>query len=250
MYAPSVDLAIDSSSRVSGTSDQATVVFEADTDCTVTIKDSSGSTLYEEPASAGTPVSATFTVEEGAAIGGLTIVATASIPYPADTEVRVYNSALGTDSETFSVLATTYSIAFDGNDADNPDAMLLDTMSLTYDQSATLVSNAYTREGYTFEGWNTLVDGTGTSLVDEASAVNLIGTEEGVVILYAQWTEVITPGTTEETATTADAVSLPTGTTSTTLAQTADSLFPWMFLILGAVVTAGISLQVLRKKVQ
>jgi hypothetical protein len=51
-----------------------------------------------------------------------------------------------------------------------------------------------------------------------------------------------------ERASTSDA-SVPSTTTST-LAQTADTLFLWMFLALGGIVVAGISLLVLRKKVQ
>jgi uncharacterized repeat protein (TIGR02543 family) len=249
MYASSVDLTVDGVSRVPGASDLATVVFETDTDSTSTIKDSTGNILWAGPAYAGSPNSATFTVSGSAAIGGLTIVATTSLTYPAGAQVQVYDFVLGTGAETFSIPATTYSITFSGNGADNPDAMLTDMMSLTYDQNTTLVSNAYMREGYTFEGWNTLVDGTGTSHTNEASVINLTGEEEGAVTLYAQWTEVSTPIITDDTATTEETAALSTGAT-TTLAQTEDTKFVWTLLILGVIVAASISLLVLRKKVQ
>lgn len=56
----------------------------------------------------------------------------------------------------------------------------------------------YQREGYTFVGWNTKPDGTGTFYADRAEIFNLSvydfeadefreGTDKGVITLYAQW---------------------------------------------------------------
>ena len=50
--------------------------------------------------------------------------------------------------------------------------------------SANLTTNAFTRTGYSFAGWNTLADGTGISYADGASYT--MGT--GNVTLYAKWT--------------------------------------------------------------
>lgn len=50
-------------------------------------------------------------------------------------------------------------------------------------KDATLAANAYTREGYTFAGWNTKADGTGATYADQAAIINL--TED--LTLYAQW---------------------------------------------------------------
>jgi uncharacterized repeat protein (TIGR02543 family)/LPXTG-motif cell wall-anchored protein len=255
-----VDITVGSVSRVPGTSDQATVVFETDTDKDIAIKDTLGATLWSGLALAGVPVSTAppLTVQSSAAISGLTIATStySSLTYPAGVQVQVYNTVSGTEAETFSIPATTYSIVFDGNGADNSDAMLTDTMSLTYDQSTTLVSNAYTREGYTFEGWNTLAGGTDASYANEASVINLTGVEGGVVTLYAQWTEVSTPGTTDDNATTEEDTSAATataaqssGTTSTTLPQTADSSFPWSLLMMGAILSGAVSLIALKKRV-
>jgi len=53
--------------------------------------------------------------------------------------------------------------------------------------------NGYVREGYTFTGWNTRPDGTGTAYQDGAAIKNLSAydyrqdPERGTVTLYAQW---------------------------------------------------------------
>ena len=52
--------------------------------------------------------------------------------------------------------------------------------------SATLTKNAFTRTGYTFTGWNTNADGTGTSYSDSAS----IDVNGQAITLYAQWTPI------------------------------------------------------------
>ena len=55
-----------------------------------------------------------------------------------------------------------------------------------------LTENTFTREGYTFLGWNTKADGTGTSYEDKAE-FSLSDAEAGATItLYAQWIEVVT----------------------------------------------------------
>ena len=42
-----------------------------------------------------------------------------------------------------------------------------------------------TKTGYTFAGWNTKADGTGTAYKDQATVKNLVS--EGTITLYAQW---------------------------------------------------------------
>ncbi|MDG5816906.1 InlB B-repeat-containing protein [Chitinispirillales bacterium ANBcel5] len=55
--------------------------------------------------------------------------------------------------------------------------------TIATDQTAPLDSNLFTRTGYSFNGWNTEIDGSGDSYEDEAEFT--MGTED--VILYAQW---------------------------------------------------------------
>src|SRR5690606_40250695 len=50
--------------------------------------------------------------------------------------------------------------------------------------SVTLRENTFTKAGYTFTGWNTAADGSGTGYADKAS----ITMPAGGLTLYAQWT--------------------------------------------------------------
>ncbi len=79
--------------------------------------------------------------------------------------------------------ANAYKIKFDANGGTGT----MNEMSVEYDQSVALTANAFTREGYSFTGWNTKEDGSGTSYADKASVSNL--TQSGTVTLYAQWKE-------------------------------------------------------------
>jgi len=50
-----------------------------------------------------------------------------------------------------------------------------------------LTANAFTKTGYTFTGWNTKADGTGTGYADCAEVSNLSAENGGKVVLYAIW---------------------------------------------------------------
>lgn len=56
-----------------------------------------------------------------------------------------------------------------------------------YDKSYILPANQFTRNGYTFKGWNTKANGTGTTFENEAEIINLISKNNKTVTLYAQW---------------------------------------------------------------
>ena len=69
-------------------------------------------------------------------------------------------------------------ITFNKNDGSGTTA----TQTVPYGESATLNTNSFTRTGYTFSGWNTKDDGTGTAYGDGASI-----SPSSNVTLYAQW---------------------------------------------------------------
>ena len=50
-----------------------------------------------------------------------------------------------------------------------------------------LTTNAYTRTGYEFRGWNTAADGSGTHYDDEQAVRDLSNIDNDIVTLYAQW---------------------------------------------------------------
>ncbi|VYU16131.1 Internalin-A precursor [Eubacterium limosum] len=80
--------------------------------------------------------------------------------------------------------ANHYTIQFDGNTAESgstPDQIM------TYDQTAELTANGYTKTGFAFSGWNTQADGQGTGYTERESVKNLTTVDDDTVLLYAQW---------------------------------------------------------------
>ena len=78
----------------------------------------------------------------------------------------------------------TYQIVYNGNGAT---AGSMSNSTHTYDAAKALTANSYSRTGYTFTGWNTKADGTGTTYADKASVKNLSSAKDAKVTLYAQW---------------------------------------------------------------
>ena len=78
----------------------------------------------------------------------------------------------------------TYTVVFDGN---STDASSMDPQEFKYDESKALNQNTFVRTGYTFTGWNTNADGTGTTYADKAVVSNLTYTDGERFTLYAQW---------------------------------------------------------------
>lgn len=77
-----------------------------------------------------------------------------------------------------------YTIAFNANGGSGSTANLT---GCYYDNTYTLTANGYTRTGYTFTGWNTKANGTGTAYANRASVSKLSATDGAKVTLYAQW---------------------------------------------------------------
>ena len=75
----------------------------------------------------------------------------------------------------------TYTVTYDRNGADS--GKTTDNTAYATGTTATVKANGYTRNGYTFTGWNTKADGSGTPY----KTGDWI-TMSGSVILYAQWT--------------------------------------------------------------
>ncbi len=80
----------------------------------------------------------------------------------------------------------TYTIYLEGNN--HSSGSTEQPMTMTYDVAKNLSKNGYTKVGYTFAGWNTAADGSGTAYADEQSVKNLTAVKNGAVSLYAQWT--------------------------------------------------------------
>ena len=84
-----------------------------------------------------------------------------------------------TTSSTHTVkLDKSVTITFDKNGGKGT----MNSLSCKYNVSCALTTNSFTRSGYTFTGWNTESDGSGTSYSDGASV-----TSKSSIKFYAQW---------------------------------------------------------------
>ena len=84
----------------------------------------------------------------------------------------------------FSIKGARY-IRYNGNGADNAEPY--GTMTSHYlTNTGSLKANAYTRDGYTFVGWNTEADGSGTSYTDKQLMSDIVESKTPLT-LYAQW---------------------------------------------------------------
>ena len=73
----------------------------------------------------------------------------------------------------------TYTVTFDGN---NHTSGATTSQNFTYGVPQNLNANGFQRTGYTFTGWNTAADGTGTSYAEGARY-----SSDANLTLYAQW---------------------------------------------------------------
>ncbi len=85
--------------------------------------------------------------------------------------------------------ANTYTIQFDGNGGTGKKPSMT---GLEYGKEYVLsenspITNGFERSGYSFLGWNTKKDGTGTSYHDGADILHTPITNATTLILYAQW---------------------------------------------------------------
>lgn len=81
--------------------------------------------------------------------------------------------------------ANKYSIKFDKNSGAS--GTMANKTDLKYGTTYTLTTNVFKRKGYTFAGWNTKADGTGTAYADGAKVKSLTSTNGKTITLYAQW---------------------------------------------------------------
>ena len=85
-------------------------------------------------------------------------------------------------------------IIFEGNGGTaSPQAPT--TQAYTMGETADLAENPFSREGYSFDGWNTQADGLGDPVPADATVAALNSRDTWVgntITLYAQWTPILT----------------------------------------------------------
>ncbi|MBO5102621.1 MAG: InlB B-repeat-containing protein, partial [Clostridia bacterium] len=78
----------------------------------------------------------------------------------------------------------TYYIEYNGNGATNGS---MSNSTHTYDTAKALITNTYTRTGYSFLGWSTSSTATTATYTNGQSVNNLTSTNGGLIVLYAVW---------------------------------------------------------------
>ena len=117
-------------------------------------------------------------------------------------------------------LPNAYKVRYNANAGDATGTMT--DSDHVYDVAKNLNSNAFSRPGYVFDGWNTEVNGSGTNYTDAQSVMNLTTQDNAVVNLYAKWTPV-TPAVanlTIQKTLTGDRGAIATGETAPLVAET------------------------------
>ena len=104
-----------------------------------------------------------------------------------ETADYAHTDAVGTDGignlyYSFYYLANTYTVSFHANGGSGT----MNDQILTYDAEAALNANAFTRLGYSFAGWAATQNGS-VLYTDGQPVLNLTGTDNAVVNLYACW---------------------------------------------------------------
>ena len=79
--------------------------------------------------------------------------------------------------------ANNYIVKFDANDGSGA----ISNQSFVYGEVKNLTANAFTRTGYTFQGWATSASGEEVVYSDSQSVSNLTKESNGIVNLYAIW---------------------------------------------------------------
>lgn len=76
-----------------------------------------------------------------------------------------------------------YMVGFDPNGGEGT----MDDITVTDGEEVELPENQFTREGYTFDGWNTAKDGSGDSYADGSTVADLTEEAGFTITLYAVW---------------------------------------------------------------
>lgn len=131
-------------------------------------------TVETETFSLGTPTKTGYTFNGWTGSNGTELSA----------DVTIEKGSIGNLEYEAHWTANTYSISYNGNGNTSGS---MSTSTHTYDVEKALTTNSYVRAGYSFNGWNSNADGTGTSYANKATVLNLASENGAVVTLYAQW---------------------------------------------------------------
>ncbi|MDM8289566.1 InlB B-repeat-containing protein [Slackia piriformis] len=168
-----------------------TVEVEAESGANVRLFDSDGTKLGSPSfVLEGARVKIEATVDEGFEFESYTAIGTQPAwedndPTKASQEITVNGKTL-IEAHAFRII---YTVAFGANGGTGT----MEKQDMVYGEPQNLFANAFTRAGYTFAGWNTAADGSGTGYADGERVSNLIAVNDATVTLYAQWSLIPPP---------------------------------------------------------
>lgn len=96
------------------------------------------------------------------------------------------SSAMANLTLTAQWTANSYTVVYNANNGTG----MMTNSNHTYGTSAALTANTFTKTYYTFAGWTTESDGSGTFYSNTQSVSNLTSENNGTVNLYAKWTPI------------------------------------------------------------
>ena len=100
---------------------------------------------------------------------------------------QIVKNLTGTPNGTVNLYAqwkpNEYLVIFNSNGGNGT----MEPQTLKYDDVQELLENKFTKDGYTFTGWNLAQDGTDTSYANKEQVLNLTSENGGRIELYAQW---------------------------------------------------------------
>ena len=150
------------------------------------------------PTSLSVPYDSTYSVSGNVLTfsDGQKVTATATAKTGYTTTFSSWSSTSGTVkgaasiSASFSRTANQYSIIYNCNGGTPTTAY---SSGHTYDLSANLKANQCSRSGFSYQGWNTAANGSGTSYTDQQVVSNLKSANNDSINLYAKWKDVSSP---------------------------------------------------------
>ena len=150
------------------------------------------------PTSLSVPYDSTYSVSGNVLTfsDGQKVTATATAKTGYTTTFGSWSSTSGTVkgaasiSASFSRTANQYSIIYNCNGGTPTTAY---SSGHTYDLSANLKANQCSRSGFSYQGWNTAANGSGTGYSDQQVVSNLKSSNNDSFNLYAQWKDVSSP---------------------------------------------------------
>lgn len=116
-------------------------------------------------------------------VGGINQGITNSNLTPSNVRTELSKREYGNKTITAKWNPNDYKVTFNPNGGSGS----MEVQNFKYDTAQNLNKNVFKRYSYTFEGWNTKADGTGTTYSDQESVKNLTATHNGNVNLYAKW---------------------------------------------------------------